>query len=181
MTSMIVTIQNWDASVLRWMHLHVQTEALDQIMMYITYMGNMGIIWVVLAVALFLIAKKTYLALQVSISLGLSFLISNLLLKNVVHRLRPYDVLDWIELLIASLDDYSFPSGHTSAAFAVATVLLLNRARGGYLFLGLAMLMGFSRVYLLVHYPTDVIAGMIIGCLLGFITFEAWKKRSLRT
>ena len=95
------------------------------------------------------------------------------LLKNWVARVRPYHLLEDLILLVQEPADYSFPSGHTGAAFAVASVMFLGMPHSiGVPALIVASLIGFSRIYLGVHFPTDVLGGVVIGCAAGFV---AWK------
>ena len=92
-----------------------------------------------------------------------------MLLKNIVSRIRPYDLKQDIELLIKRLSDYSFPSGHTLASFEAATVLMIKDKRLGIPALILAILIAFSRIYLYVHYPSDVLAGILFGIAFAFL------------
>ena len=101
----------------------------------------------------------------------LVYIFGNMLLKNVVARIRPYDVAENITLLVDKLSDYSFPSGHTMAAFEFFTVVCLLPVKKGYKVLAgiLAFIIAFSRLYLYVHYPTDVLGGMFFGTLFGIM------------
>ena len=102
--------------------------------------------------------------LLVLLSLAFNMVICNLLLKPLVARTRPYDLLGY-EILVRRLGDYSFPSGHTSASFAAATAIYAIDRRWGAAAYVLAALIGFSRLYLGVHFPTDVLAGAVVGIL----------------
>lgn len=141
---------------------------LDKIMPAISIIGDYGIVPIVIAIVLMLIprTRKTGIAMGVSIALGAVF--GNLILKNVVARVRPYDVVEGINLLIPALSDYSFPSGHTLVCFEAATVLFVTEKRyigiAAYI---IAAFVAFSRLYLYVHYPTDVLMGIILGVLFG--------------
>ena len=102
------------------------------------------------------------------IAFALGGLFGNVLLKNIIGRVRPYDAVSGIELLVPVLSDFSFPSGHTLVCFEAATVLLKREKRSvGITALILAVLVAFSRLYLYVHYPSDVIAGILLGILFG--------------
>ena len=110
----------------------------------------------------------------------LGLIIGNGLLKNLVARTRPYDlanpVLPKRELLINAPTDYSFPSGHTLASFEAATALYKDHTVYGFAAFVLALLIAFSRIYLQVHYPSDVLGGAILGFLLGLLgsTIVRW-------
>ena len=103
-------------------------------------------------------------------------LICNVFLKNIVARTRPYDVNTTVELLVEKLRDYSFPSGHTAASFASVTALYLAGERRLWIIaLVISCLIAVSRLYLYVHYPTDVLGGIIFGCLSGWIGYHIVK------
>ena len=139
---------------------------LDIIMPKITVLGNKGIIWVVTALIMLCFSRTRKTGLATGTACIGCLITGNLLLKNIVARARPC----WIEehlMLIAIPDDYSFPSGHTMASFAAATVLWkMNRKVGTAAYI-LAVLIAFSRLYLYVHFPSDVLAGAIIGFIIG--------------
>jgi undecaprenyl-diphosphatase len=137
-------------------------------------LGDGGILWIALAVILLCFPKyrKTGFAMSAALLMGL--LICNLSLKPLVARIRPYDFQlqnfnKSIPLLIAAPHDYSFPSGHTIASFEAAVALLIRDRKLGMGALALAVLIAFSRLYLYVHYPTDVLASVVLGTLLAFI------------
>ncbi len=139
----------------------------------ITHLGDGGILWIALAIALLCMPKyrKTGLAMGIALLMGL--MICNLWLKPWVGRLRPFDYqLEYygrmIPLLIKAPTDFSFPSGHTIASFEASTVLLLHHRKWGIGAFVLAALIAFSRLYLYVHYPTDVLAAMALGIGIGF-------------
>lgn len=139
-------------------------------MLFISWLGNHGGLWIALALLLLCRAQTRRLGLTVGLSLLLEALCCNLLLKPIVARTRPFAINTDILLLLPQPADYSFPSGHTAAAFAVVTALVGRRSRWGAACCLLAVLMGFSRLYLYVHYPTDVLGGMILGCLAGWLS-----------
>ena len=102
----------------------------------------------------------------------------NGILKNLVGRIRPFDVNTSIQLLVARPHDYSFPSGHTAASFAAAVILFLQLPKKyGIPALILAVLISFSRLYLGVHYPTDVLAGAVSGTLIALAVHWIFEKK----
>ena len=147
----------------------IHNQALDTIMCAITRLGDAGIIWILLCVVLLILPKTR--------KTGVDLLVCNGILKPLVHRIRPFDVKTGIELLINRPTDYSFPSGHTAASFASVMALYLAGEKKLWIpTLVLAVLIAFSRLYLYVHYPTDVLGGMIIGIAAGAIGYWLVKK-----
>ena len=131
----------------------------------------------VLGYFFFIIFKKTRkMGLTMGIALLLGFLTGNVFLKNVVARIRPYDLNESVTLLVSRLSDYSIPSGHTLASFEAATAMTLYNKRLGIPALVLATLIALSRLYLYVHYPTDVLAGAALGITFAFLAFFIVKK-----
>ncbi len=149
---------------------------LDFLMPKITLLGNAGIFWIVLAAAL-LIPKKTRRAgVAMGIALVLGLLVCNMTLKPLVARVRPYDVAGIMPYLIEVQHDYSFPSGHTIASFEGAVAILLYNKKWGIAALVLAVLIAFSRMYLYVHYPSDVLVSVLLGSLFAWIGFKLASK-----
>ena len=162
-------IQSIDTGILLFIQEHMRNEAFHGFWRAITFLGSAGWFWLALAVIL-LIPKKTRKAgFTALLSMGIGALITNVFLKNAVARIRPYDAVETIVPLVGKLSDYSFPSGHTCASFAAAMVYLkMLPKKYGVPFVILAVLIAFSRLYVGVHYLTDVIGGLIIGI------FSAW-------
>lgn len=166
-------ISSFDHSVLVAINNTMRTSSMDSIMPWITKLGDGGVFWIALALIL-LIPKKTRrtgAAMAVAMMLGL--IIGNGLIKNLVMRTRPFDLAHPVvtrgNLLISPPSDYSFPSGHTLASFEAATALFKDHTVYGFLAYVLAILIAFSRLYLQVHYPSDVLGGAILGFLLGLL------------
>ena len=136
---------------------------LDQVMAALTFLGNAGWFWIVLGAVLFCARKTRGWGLAVLLSLLAGFLLGNCLLKPLVGRQRPCWIDPGIALLVANPADFSFPSGHTLAGFEAAVSIFLYHKGWGSAALLLAGLIGFSRLYLFVHFPTDVLAGALLG------------------
>lgn len=147
-------------------------------MLFVSSLGNFGAIWIALAALLLIIERYRQSGLAVSIALLIDFVAVNLIIKPLVGRERPCDVTVPEDMLLACLSDHSFPSGHTAAAFAAAFALFLYHKRAGSAALILAILMGFSRLYLFVHFPSDVIAGALLGLIFGFIGYKFALRRN---
>ncbi len=159
---------NWEFAVLDFVRANLQTAWGDVLWPAISALGNAGVIWIVLALVLLCVKKTRKLGLCVAIALVLDVISCNLILKPLVDRARPFD-LRQVELLIEAPHDASFPSGHTAASFAAASALLFGKCRKiGIPALILAGMIAFSRLYLYVHFPTDILAGMVLGTACGF-------------
>lgn len=159
----------------------LHTDWLDAILPIITTFGNGGISWIVLSLILLCIPRYRKVGLTMALALIFCLLIGNLTLKPLVARMRPYSYFPDMTLLIPPEKDYSFPSGHTFASFASATALWLYYRRAGVAAYLLAAVIAFSRLYLYVHFPSDVLAGMILGIASGWTAYKLvqWyqKKR----
>ena len=155
----------------------MHTPFLDKIMVFITRLGDAGIIWIVLSIVLLLIPKTRKSGAVMVAALVVDVLLCNIVLKNLVARTRPYDVNTGVHLLVAKLHDYSFPSGHTAASFASVTTLYLAGEKKLWKFaLVLACLIAISRLYLYVHYPTDVLGGILFGVISGYLGYRKVLK-----
>lgn len=155
---------------------------LDRIMPVITVIGDNGIIPIIIALILIFIPKTRKTGIAMGIAFALGGIFGNLLLKNVVARVRPYDVVSGIKLLVPALSDYSFPSGHTLVCFEAATVVFAREKKYiGVIAYIIASAVAYSRLYLYVHYPTDVLAGVILGIAFGaaasFTVDEVCRRR----
>lgn len=180
MTELLNTLFQLDLNTVIWVQEHLQSPLWNPFWIFVTTVGDAGAIWIILSLGLTAIPKTRRLGLTCFAALIFSVLIANLGLKNIVARQRPYTHFD-ANLLIKEKWDYSFPSGHTTASFAVAWTLFKARFTLKNIpiyvpALILAALMGFSRLYLSVHFPTDIIAGVLVGILCANLAFIFMKK-----
>ena len=164
---------SFDLPILEWIQAYMQSDFLDTVMPIITLFGEGGIFWIAWAVILLIIPKTRKIGLSMLIALILGLLVCNLTLKPLVARVRPYDLQEqdfgvYINLLISRQSDFSFPSGHTIASFEAAVVLLKNSKKMGIPALIIAILVSFSRLYLYVHYPSDVLVSVVLGTAFAF-------------
>ena len=166
----------WDGQFLIWLQENVRTDVLTPIMKLITHLGDKGIFWILIAVVMLFFKKTRPLGIMAGIALVFSVLINNVLIKPNVGRIRPYEVVDGLKLLIERQHDPSFPSGHSGASFAAAVVFLVKGPKKiGIPAIIMAALIAFSRLYVGVHYPTDVICGIITGTSCAIISFMIWS------
>lgn len=139
----------------------IHQPVLDHIMTGLSTIGNAGIFWIVLGMVLCIPKKYRKIGIQMVISMAITFIIGNLILKNLIARERPCWLDTQIALLIKSPKDYSFPSGHSMNGFAASIALLCNDKKLGIPAVILASLIAFSRLYHFVHFPTDVMVGIL--------------------
>lgn len=172
-------LQRFDNSILLYIKDNMHGIIMDKSMVISTYLGNGGVIWIIIIVLLMINKKYRKIGFMALGALILSTILGEEILKNVVKRTRPSEAIAAWNLLIAKPLSYSFPSGHTTSSFAVAGVLAKYFKRYAFGFLGLASLIGFSRVYLYVHYPTDVLAGMVLGLMCSGIVIYFFDRLNL--
>ena len=171
---------SFDLPILDWIQANMRSGFMDFIMPWITILGDAGIFWMICAAILAITKKYRRIGFGMAIAMVLGLLVCNVTLKPLVARIRPYDFQETlgvtINLLIENQHDFSFPSGHTIASFEACTVMLLGSRKLGIPATLLAILIAFSRMYLYVHYPTDVIASVILGTLFGVIGYLVTHK-----
>lgn len=161
-----------DNSILNFIQTYMRTDLLDILFPYITRLGNGGLIWIVIALVLLVNKKYRKHGVVLSLSLILCLIVGNLTLKPLLGRIRPCDVNSTFQLLIKRPTDFSFPSGHTLSAVASTVVICHMNRKMGIGALILTILVAFSRLYLYVHYPSDILGGIIIGLLIGALAIR---------
>ena len=175
--SRIKIFDNYILSVIRK---YLKNRYLDILMPIVTSMGNLGIIWIAMAIALLLDKPYKTIGAIIILTLIISTIVGEGIVKHMVKRVRPCNEKNNINLLISKPISYSFPSGHTSSSFAVAGVLSMYFGEYKIIFMTIAFLIALSRLYLYVHYPTDVIGGIIIGMLCSKLVFIILKEISIQ-
>ena len=172
----------WEMDLLQWFQ-GLHNPLLDKVMVVITSLGNAGIFWIVVTVAMLIFCKDKRVAGTSALALLFSLIVVNCGLKNIVGRDRPCWIDDSVSMLVKIPKDFSFPSGHSSASFAsaVAIVQYAKYRKQGIAAVILACCIAVSRLYLFVHWPTDVLAGTVLGIveavLAGIIVRFIYKKR----
>lgn len=177
---------NFDFSIFQWIQEHVWCAFLDVVMPIITVLGEGGWVWIVIAVLFLFMPKYRKAGVTMAFALILMLILNDGILKNIFARPRPFnfepfealyqnfatDANGKPELLVSLPSSFSFPSGHTSSSFAAAAAILINKKwKVGIPALILAVLIGFSRNYLMVHYPTDVLFGALMGIVYALLAY----------
>jgi undecaprenyl-diphosphatase len=179
-----------DSAILLWIQENIRNEFLTPVVRFITHLGDKGILWIVLILFLMCFKKTRKSAFLASSVLLLTFIVTNLYLKPFIARIRPYEVIDNLTILIPKQSDFSFPSGHTANSLAVGITLwyigigrkksgignLYFPKSAGWTVFILSVLISLSRLYLGVHYPTDVLGGAVIASVISFICILLYKK-----
>lgn len=167
---MLETLLNIDGGILLFLQEAVRNPVLNPIMVLITSLGNAGIIWILLTIALLIPEKTRKIGCMSACALLASLLFNNILLKNMVARVRPYNAMEALVPIVKKPSEFSFPSGHAGSSFAAACVLYRKLPKKfGIWAVILAALISFSRLYVGVHYPTDILAGAVVGIVCSYI------------
>ncbi len=170
-------INGFDRAVMEFIQLHFHNIVTDSVFPVLTYLGEAGAVWIVLALAFLVRRESRRWGMIMLCAIAAGFLLGELLLKNVICRERPFQAFPgYTALLISPPSGFSFPSGHSCASFAASTVLLAVSKEWGFPALALAVLIAFSRIFLFVHWPTDVLAGSLLGVLCGILACLIARK-----
>ena len=169
MGAFLEAVTAWDASVITAIYENVHSAFLTMFFRIVTLLGEGGIFWIAVAVILLFFKKTRRSGICIGASLLIGVIVGNGIIKNVVARPRPYDAIAGIESVVSHLSDYSFPSGHSLCCFEAATALARNRTKWAIPAYVGAVLVAVSRLFLFVHYPTDVICGALLGVLFGVL------------
>lgn len=170
-------IPAFDAAVMEFIQTHFHNPVTDAVFPVLTALGEAGLIWIAASLVLLCFKKTRMTGTLVLVTMLMTFVSGELILKNIICRPRPCAAFPDFPMLIARPDSYSFPSGHSASSFAAAVMLTLRQKKWGWVALVLAALIAFSRVFLFVHYPTDVLAGALLGTLFAFAVYAVHKKK----
>ncbi|MBO5274893.1 MAG: phosphatase PAP2 family protein [Clostridia bacterium] len=166
---MFDAIQNIDFAILDFIVEHIRCGFLDAVMPAISSFADHGIGWIAIAVILLFFKKTRKAGAAMGVALIFGLIVGNATLKPLVGRIRPYDINTTVPMLVERLSDFSFPSGHTLASFEGGVVLFIKHRKIGIAAMVLAVLIAFSRLYLYVHFPSDVIVGAILGTIFAVL------------
>ena len=168
----------WESDVLLWIQDNLRNAVLDPICKFFGYIGAHGECAIAVALLLLIIPKTRHIGIVCSVSLATSYILGNIIIKQIVDRPRPYDTIDGLTLLTDPLKDASFPSGHASATFACLLVIVLMMPKiYGIPALFVSLFMSYSRLHVGAHYPTDVIVGIALGISCACFYTVIYKKK----
>lgn len=167
---------DWD--ILFFIQNHLRNDVLDFIVPLYTSLGEDGILWIAVGVVMLIPKKYRKCGIMVLAALLAMLIINNIILKNLIARPRPSSFYPEMVDLVHVPTSYSFPSGHTVSAFAVAFVIFSQHKKLGIVTIVMAALMGLTRLYVFVHFPSDVYGGVLVGAGIAFLVYFAEKKIS---
>ncbi len=176
---MLFGTETLELGVLNVIQETLKTPFMDFLMPKISVIGDAGLIWILMGIVLLCSKKYKKNGIILLGSLLFGFILGNLVLKNLIARPRPCWIQNDILLLIKNSTDFSFPSGHTLSSFVAAFTLWRTNKVFGYWAAFLAGLIAFSRMYLFVHFPTDILGGIALAGLISFIFKRIEKKMGL--
>ena len=159
---------------------NLHRDWLSDIMIFFSTIGNGGMFWIAVCIVLLLIPRTRKCGITMAAAMLLTMILGNEIIKKVVARPRPCTVDTSVTLLIPRPGEYSFPSGHTANSFTAAVSIFLYYRKPGILALVIASMIAFSRMYLFVHYPTDILGGILLGTLDAMLIYGCiwkWERR----
>ena len=159
----------WELDLLHWFQ-SIRTDFLDYIVPKITFLGDAGWFWIAVAFIFIVLPFNRKIGFQSAVALILTALVCNIILKPSIMRARPCWIEE-VEMLVKIPKDFSFPSGHSNASFAVATSIFMRNKKLGIPAIILAAAIALSRLYVFVHWPTDVIVGILVGITGGVVSY----------
>ena len=169
-----------DYAVLIFVRDHLSSPFADKLFVYISIAGDRALLWMITAVVL-LFFKKTRPAGFLTLAVLLfELIVSEVFVKTAVQRQRPF-VEYGFKILVQPPPSFSFPSGHALSSFSSAVVFFHFIGRKARPFIAVAVLISFSRIYLLVHYPSDVLAGALLGILTAFFAVRIYERSVVAT
>jgi len=173
---MLFGTETFEFEILKWINSFFQSDFMDFLMTKISWIGNNGAVWIVVALVMLALPKYRRCGAVMAAGLILGLVFGNIILKNLIARPRPCWIFEGIEMVITVPKDYSFPSGHTLSSFVSAFVILGRDRQLGIIAFCVAAVMAFSRLYLFVHFPTDILGGIMLAAAIYFLALKRFLK-----
>ncbi|SER70729.1 phosphatase PAP2 family protein [Lachnobacterium bovis] len=173
---------NWEFDILYFLQ-GIHNTVLNKIMVIVSTMGNAGLFWIILACILLISKQTRKCGIQMIVAMLIALIIGNGIIKNSVQRMRPCWIDESVKLLIKNPKDFSFPSGHSLNGIVAAVTIYCNNKKYGIIAIIFALIIAFSRLYNFVHFPTDVLCGLLLGTIIAIMTneyFETSKKNPFK-
>lgn len=177
---MISFINNVDINILHFIRENFSNPVMDKLMVIITSLGDKGFIWILVGIILLAQRKYRKVGFVLLIALLITSVIGEGIIKNIVQRSRAFITYPDINIIIKAPSSFSFPSGHTASSFTAAVVIgyyIKNWRIISYVF---ASLIAFSRLYLFVHYPSDILGGILLGVTCALLTIKLLNNVELK-
>ncbi|MCI6652859.1 MAG: phosphatase PAP2 family protein [Ruminococcus sp.] len=179
---MIDFITNIDFSILYWIQDNLRNSFMDFVMPLFSNLQDGGLIWISIAVVMLFFKRTRYCGIAVLLAMGIDTLITEYGIKNIVCRVRPCNLVDDVNMLVEKPTSYSFPSNHSASAFAGAVAVMLTIKKKAwtipaFVFSGI---ISFSRMYVFVHFPSDVFAGILLGSTIAVLVCYLMKKTGFK-
>ncbi|MDD6645052.1 MAG: phosphatase PAP2 family protein [Oscillospiraceae bacterium] len=179
---MIDFITKIDFSILYWIQDNLRNSFMDFVMPLFSNLQDGGLIWISIAVVMLFFKRTRYCGIAVLFAMGIDTLITEYGIKNVVCRVRPCNLVDDVNMLVEKPTSYSFPSNHSASAFAGAVAVMLTIKKKAwtipaFVFSGI---IAFSRMYVFVHFPSDVFAGILLGSTIAVLVCYLMKKTGFK-
>lgn len=179
------TIIQIDFTILNWIQEHLRCGFLDVLCSVLGTIGHAGILWIAACVVMLFFKKTRAAGVIALVAMGIGFVLGDYVIKPLVQRPRPFmsdsemNLFRNMELFVKKPDSFSFPSGHSCAAAAFETVMLVKARPIGWIALLPVLAMLFSRLYTYVHFPSDVLCGAVLGVLTAFLMLLLFRQTKL--
>ncbi len=168
----------FEGGALVWIQEHLRASWLNGPVVFITHLGDTGAIWIALTLLLLILPKTRKVGIVSAASMVINLILTNIALKNIIQRIRPYEIIDSLNILIEAQHDFSFPLGHTACSFAAAWVFWrMAPKKYSVPAMILAVLISLSRLYVGVHFPTDILGGLVVGVFSAELAWRLLNKR----
>ena len=179
MTQVLSFLEQIDISILFFIQNHLRNPLFDRLFIPITHFADDGIFWILLVLVLIWAKKTRRAGMAALFSMAICYILTSMWLKDFVGRIRPYETYSSLVLLVEKDPDFSFPSGHTVISFAAALIYVRMLEKPfGIATLLLAILIGFSRLYVGIHYPSDVLGGFLLALAVSSVVYVVFQWRA---